>query len=147
MCNSNVSLSRSPEEIVRAITSSVNKFFDEDDVKKLYEDYLDAIIAEVKDEYAASNTPTVDDSEIESNKDLFLKYHLAIGAVSFMKAHAKSFDYFMINPRGLKSEQIEELMDKCLEKDHMMTYLKLSLESNHERELLKEIFRGLMKQR
>lgn len=147
MSNPTISLSRSTKEIFQDIKSSVKKFFDSDEVIKMYQDHLDSIIAEVKTEYLAANIPLVDDSEIEKNKDLFLKYHLADGSLAFIKAHASSFDYFMSNSKGLPSEKIEELMSKCLEQEHMMKYLKKFFKDTSLRDELKEIFKGLLKKR
>lgn len=147
MCNSTISLSRSVEEIVKDIKDSVSQFFDSDEVKKVYQDYFDTIIAEVKDEYVASNTPIEDESIIEERKDLLVKYHLATGFLTYTKGHAKTFDYFLTNPYKLSSEQIEDSMRTCLKQEHMMKCLKQVLSNSEQRERLKEIFRGLMLKR
>ncbi|MBQ6860369.1 MAG: hypothetical protein IJO08_01825 [Clostridia bacterium] len=145
MCNSTVSLSRPPEEIFKDIKDSVNELFDSEDVKKLYQNYFDTIIAEIREEYLASNTPMTDDSEIEKNKDLFLQYHLSNGWLKLVKAIAAFFDYLNYNPQGFSTEQIETYASRCLDQKNMFKVLELDLKKFEE--MLKEIFRAIMLKR
>lgn len=147
MCNSTLSLSRSVEEIYQDIKKSVKSFFDSDDVKKMYADYLDAIVAEAKEECIASNTPIKSDIEVAKEKDLFYEYHLSVGFLSYMEGNAKLFDSFLQNPNNLPSEQIESAMHKCLEHEHMLTALEKILSNSEQRERLKIIFACLIQKR
>lgn len=144
MCNSTISLSRSAEEIVQDIKKSVNSFLDSDEVKKMYNDYLDAIFTEARDECIASNTPLKGDIQIEKEKVLLRAYHRSVGFITYVEGHAKTFDGFMKNPLNLSSEQIEAAMYKCLEHEHMKKALTVMLSNTEQREQLKLIVKCLM---